>query len=105
MFFTKYDKNTLIKNKFGIYEPIDGYPNTPNEHDIVIIPALAADKTFNRVGYGGGFYDKYLRDIQCLKIILIPDVLLEKNIPHETHDIKSDMIITENQILLNKINS
>ncbi len=55
--------NTLIKkNKYHIPEPIDGIEITNNKIEIVFVPLLAFDKKGNRVGYGKGFYDKFLND-------------------------------------------
>lgn len=50
-------------NKWGIVEPIDGELINPNEIDLVLVPLLAFDETGNRVGYGKGYYDKFLA--QC----------------------------------------
>ncbi|MBC7830017.1 MAG: 5-formyltetrahydrofolate cyclo-ligase [Chitinophagaceae bacterium] len=55
------DKNKLfIKNKFNILEPLDGDVVPPESLDIVFVPLLAFDKKGFRVGYGKGFYDRYL---------------------------------------------
>ncbi len=55
--------STLIKtNKWNIPEPVDGIEIQPNKIDVVFIPLLAFDKQGNRVGYGKGFYDKFLTE-------------------------------------------
>jgi 5-formyltetrahydrofolate cyclo-ligase len=55
------EKNKLfIKNKFNILEPLDGDIVSPESIDIVFVPLLAFDKKGFRVGYGKGFYDRYL---------------------------------------------
>ena len=101
MFFTKYDKTNLVKNKFGIYETTDNKSFVPKKNDVIIIPALAADLNFYRTGYGGGFYDKFLKNNNGIKIILLPEILLCENLPHESHDVSADMIITENRLIRN----
>lgn len=54
--------NTIIKkNKWGIPEPEDGIPFPEEKIDVVFIPLLAFDKKGNRVGYGKGFYDRFLK--------------------------------------------
>ncbi len=54
---------TIIKtNKWNIPEPIDGIEIQPNKIEVVFIPLLAFDKQGNRVGYGKGFYDKFLTE-------------------------------------------
>jgi 5-formyltetrahydrofolate cyclo-ligase len=50
----------LKKNKWGILEPEQGLPTPAEEIDLVIVPLLAFDEKGNRVGYGKGFYDKFL---------------------------------------------
>lgn len=62
-------ENTKIKkNKFNIPEPIDGIEVPNNKIDVVFIPLLAYDKKGNRVGYGKGFYDNFLKNTDCIKI-------------------------------------
>ncbi|MBC7641635.1 MAG: 5-formyltetrahydrofolate cyclo-ligase [Flavobacterium sp.] len=57
--------NTKIKlNQYQIPEPIDGIEVPNSKIDVVFVPLLAFDKTGNRIGYGKGFYDKFLS--QCL---------------------------------------
>jgi 5-formyltetrahydrofolate cyclo-ligase len=53
----------LKKNKWGILEPQQGMPTPTEEIDMVMVPLLAFDEKGNRVGYGKGFYDKFL--VQC----------------------------------------
>ena len=62
--------------------------------DLVIIPALAVDKNNYRLGYGGGFYDRFLADFSGKKVICIPSELIFETIYPEKHDIKADLIIS-----------
>ncbi len=55
------DQTKLTINKWGIPEPTDGIPIPDNKIDVVFIPLLAFDKQGNRVGYGKGFYDRFLK--------------------------------------------
>ena len=57
-------KEPLVINKFGIPEPSNGKIKFP---DILLIPLLSFDKKLNRVGYGGGFYDRYIHRIKRKK--------------------------------------
>lgn len=57
------DNTVIKKNSYGIPEPIDGIEISNDKIDVVFIPLLAFDKQGNRVGYGKGFYDKFLS--QC----------------------------------------
>ena len=60
----------FLKNDFNIYEPAEGDLLPADEIDIVLVPLLAYDKKGYRVGYGKGFYDKFLADCKkdCLKV-------------------------------------
>ena len=53
----------LSKNKYDIFEPSDGFKIDPINHEIIIIPTLGVDKNGYRIGYGGGYYDRFLEPI------------------------------------------
>ncbi|NNE77427.1 MAG: 5-formyltetrahydrofolate cyclo-ligase [Pricia sp.] len=57
------DATKLKKNRWGIPEPVEGIEIPVNKIDVVFVPLLAYDKKGNRVGYGKGFYDRFLS--QC----------------------------------------
>lgn len=67
--FTDQETN-FIQNEFYIYEPEEGSRINTDEIDMVLFPLLAFDKNGNRVGYGKGFYDKFLAGCRkdCLKV-------------------------------------
>jgi 5-formyltetrahydrofolate cyclo-ligase len=70
----------------------------PNEKfDLILVPTLAFDKDNYRLGWGGGFYDKFLaKQPQALKIgLCFQNGFVENDLPHEPHDIPLDKIITE----------
>lgn len=50
----------LVENNWGIPEPVDAEPAQIHEADLILVPLVAADKKGNRIGYGGGFYDRLL---------------------------------------------
>jgi 5-formyltetrahydrofolate cyclo-ligase len=62
------DAHQLEKNTWGIMEPKQGIPTPSEKIDAVLVPLLAFDRKGNRVGYGRGFYDKFLATINCKKI-------------------------------------
>jgi len=66
--FLLTDNTKIVKNEYNIPEPINGLPVPTEMIDVVFVPLLAYDKQGNRVGYGKGFYDKFLS--QCK-----PDVI------------------------------
>ncbi|WP_281238510.1 5-formyltetrahydrofolate cyclo-ligase [Flavobacterium praedii] len=60
--FLLTDNTKIKKNKYNIPEPVDGLEVPTTKIDVVFVPLLAFDKKGNRVGYGKGFYDKFLTD-------------------------------------------
>ena len=60
----------LEKNTWGILQPKQGLPIPSEKIDLVIVPLLAFDKSGNRVGYGKGFYDRFLKEcrVDCKKV-------------------------------------
>ncbi|AJH13380.1 5-formyltetrahydrofolate cyclo-ligase [Myroides profundi] len=56
------DNTTIKVNSYGIPEPIDGIQVSEKQLDVVFIPLLAYDKQGNRIGYGKGFYDRFLAE-------------------------------------------
>ena len=56
------DNTKIKKNEYNIPEPINGIEVPTNKFEVVFVPLLAFDKTGNRVGYGKGFYDKFLSE-------------------------------------------
>jgi len=95
-FFTWPINDPLNINKYGIPEPITNKIIYP---DILLVPLVAYDEDRNRVGYGGGFYDRYIKKIKRIKKVLTIGVAFSyqkvKKIPIEKNDIKLDFIITE----------
>jgi 5-formyltetrahydrofolate cyclo-ligase len=84
------------KNKWGILEPEEGEPTPTEKIDMVIVPLLAFDKSGNRVGYGKGFYDRFLstcrEDCQRVGISLFPPVNQIEGI--DEYDIRLNKCIT-----------
>ncbi|GAB2522667.1 5-formyltetrahydrofolate cyclo-ligase [Spirosoma aerophilum] len=62
--YTIFPGTPLVNNRLGIPEPAIGsrYETEPGQISIVLVPLLAFDKTGHRVGYGGGYYDRFLAD-------------------------------------------
>jgi len=97
-FFEWSTHDPLIINKYGIPEPISKKIIYP---DILLVPLVAFDKNLNRIGYGGGFYDRYISKIKKRKNILTIGLAYSfqkvNKIPIDKYDIKLDFIITEKQ--------
>jgi 5-formyltetrahydrofolate cyclo-ligase len=88
----------LKPGAFGIEEPIT-FENETKDFDCIIVPMLAGDKTGNRVGYGRGFYDRFLKNATGVKIGIVYDSCLVDQVESEEHDIPLDLIITENRVI------
>ncbi len=90
----------LIVNKYGIPEPRKKNIIYP---DIILIPMVGFDKSLNRLGYGGGYYDrvieKYMKKKKILKIGLAFSAQKITDLPVSKYDKKMDYIITEKYIL------
>ena len=87
----------LIKSEFGVEEPIGNKINFVNKDtiDLMIVPGVCFDKNKNRMGFGKGFYDKYLEEtsIETIGICFFEQIV--ENIPTTTNDITMNKIITD----------
>ncbi|MGN0464727.1 MAG: 5-formyltetrahydrofolate cyclo-ligase [Lachnospiraceae bacterium] len=100
-FFTFSSKEELVKEKHGILEPIPSEKTKIREEEaLIIMPGVAFDEEKNRVGYGGGFYDKYLQKHPNLKKIAIAyEFQIVDFVPTDEFDQKPDCIITEERVI------
>ncbi len=93
------DATPIKVNAFGIPEPIGGIAVAPMQVEVVFVPLLAYDLAGNRIGYGKGYYDRFLAqcDEKCLFIGLsfFPP---EESIPTEKTDIKLHYCVTPEQV-------
>lgn len=93
------DSTPLKNNKWGIPEPLDGIEIPTNKIEVVFIPLLAFDKKGHRVGYGKGFYDRFLDSCkpETLKIGL-SFFEAEEYIEANEHDIPLDFCVTPEKV-------
>ena len=96
------DFKRLRKNKYDIFEPSDGDEINPIDHEIIIIPTVGVDKNGYRLGYGGGYYDRFFESVtqtsnRPLLIGLIYDFQFIDDSFNELHDIKLDIVFSEQQ--------
>tara|TARA_B100000902_G_scaffold28102_1_gene33809 strand:+ start:449 stop:994 length:546 start_codon:yes stop_codon:yes gene_type:complete len=101
MNFLQWSINDPLKiNKFGIPEPISSKIIDP---DILLVPLVSFDSKLNRLGYGGGFYDRYIEKIEKVKKVIKIGLAFSyqkiKKVPINKFDKKLDFIITEKEIL------
>ena len=94
-FFQWSTRDPLEINKFGIPEPVSNFIKLPN---ILLVPLVAFDKNRNRIGYGEGFYDRYIKKLKKKKKILTIGLAYSfqkvKKIPITKNDIQLDFIVT-----------
>jgi 5-formyltetrahydrofolate cyclo-ligase len=97
-----FDEKKLVKNSWGILESSgkNQVKILPEQIDLVIIPLLIFDKNGNRVGYGKGFYDRFLQECkpEILKIGVCSEEAIELIEDTNEFDIKMDFCITPNKI-------
>jgi len=104
-------KKELTKGNFGIKEPKKEFRRRVNqkEIDLVVVPGVVFDKRGGRLGYGRGYYDRFLRSKsirsrmsrsrQCALIGLAFDLQIARKIPLVKGDMKVDKIVTESGIV------
>ncbi len=97
------EQSSLVKNRFGIPEPNKSKIIDLNQLDIIFLPCVCFDSRGNRIGMGGGFYDKTLSYVSKKEktklIILAYDFQEVESCLPESHDIKADACLTPNQYL------
>ena len=99
-FYEISDISELSPGYMGIYEPdINGREPDYSRTGFMCMPGLAFDKSHNRIGYGGGFYDRYLSvENKLYKAALAYEAQLLESIPAQDGDVRPDMIVTEENI-------
>lgn len=89
----------LHEGSYGLLEPKPGsIKMQPHEIDLSIVPCVGCDRHCNRLGQGGGYYDRYLKNRSFLAVSLCREVLMSEEMPVETWDQAVDMVITETRI-------
>jgi 5-formyltetrahydrofolate cyclo-ligase len=99
-------EDLLPQPPWGIYEPL---ANTPRvQYDLqpgcILVPGVAFDLNRARLGYGGGYYDKFLSklnelNVNLFKLALALDLQIVQKVPCEQHDLPVDLIITETRVI------
>ena len=91
---------SLIRHPFGILEPDETCPIlSPEEIDLVLVPALCYDRKGFRLGMGGGYYDRWLGSCSGVTVGLCRQALLQNTLPTEAHDHPVHVVITPTEII------
>ena len=91
------DFSSLEKGSFDIMEPKDDC-KVNNSLDVILVPTVGISPSGVRLGYGHGFYDKFLAEHKTTTISLILEKQIIKNIPKSEYDILMDWIVTEDRM-------
>ncbi|MDE5808461.1 MAG: 5-formyltetrahydrofolate cyclo-ligase [Muribaculaceae bacterium] len=94
-----YDESRLELGAFHIEEPTGENTVSPDEIELVIVPAVAYDRSGNRLGRGKGFYDRLLSTTKATKVGVGYEFQIVDEIPVEPHDVKMDMVITQKTVI------
>ena len=103
MKINRYNENELVLHKFGYYESSSSDFYNENILDIVIVPGVVFDLEKNRIGFGGGYYDTFLKKIRggnkkVLFIGICYDFQIIEKVPAEEHDVVLDFVVSESRI-------
>jgi 5-formyltetrahydrofolate cyclo-ligase len=90
----------LASGTFGILEPPPErvQPVPISEIDLIIVPGIAFDRSGNRIGFGGGYYDDFLRQTRAVKIGLCFQFQVIDQIPTRVQDERVDILVTEKRV-------
>jgi len=92
------DFSSLEQGSFDIMEPKEDCP-VDNNLDVILVPTVGISPSGIRLGYGHGFYDKFLAENKTTTISLTYEKQIIKNIPKSDHDIPIDWIVTEDNMI------
>jgi 5-formyltetrahydrofolate cyclo-ligase len=85
---------------FGAEEPVGGTPVDPSSIDVVGVPGVAFDRGGRRIGYGGGYYDRFLRGLPAFTVGLVFGLqIVDEDLPAGRFDLAVDAIVTEEETI------
>ncbi|MFB6279988.1 MAG: 5-formyltetrahydrofolate cyclo-ligase [Salinibacter sp.] len=96
----RYDgPSALETNRWGIAEPVHTERVAPAALDVVLVPALGADRSGQRLGHGSGYYDAFLASVSCPRIALVYEDCVVPSLPTAPHDVPMTTLVTEQNVL------
>jgi 5-formyltetrahydrofolate cyclo-ligase len=87
---------------FGALEPAGGDAIDPSAFDVIVTPAVAVDRAGRRVGYGGGFYDRFLPRTRADAVrvaVVLPEQLVQEDVPAGAFDLRVHAIVTPEEVI------
>jgi len=96
MVFHPYETERLVRHPFGMAEPAPDLPVIPpSEVALALVPGVAFDRQGRRLGYGGGYFDRFLCDFTGVTLGVIYQALLFDQLPYGEYDVAMQWIVTE----------
>ncbi len=90
-----YEPTQLVLHRYGMLEPPPDAPVVdPTQLDVVLVPGVSFDRHGGRLGFGGGFYDRFLVRTSAVRIGVLHDACLGRDLPCDEHDQRMDWIVT-----------
>jgi len=97
----RYNDGKFVKNKFGIFEP-KGKSLKKIKLDFIVVPGIVFDEKCFRIGFGGGYYDKFLKNVDCFACGVCYDFQIVKSLPVEKNDVKLDCVFSEKRVMISR---
>jgi 5-formyltetrahydrofolate cyclo-ligase len=99
MVFHPYIAGRLIDHLFGMAEPAPDLPVIlPEEIEVTLAPGLAFHRSGMRLGYGGGYFDRFLSKFNGVSVGVVFHALLLEKVPHDMQDVPMQWIVTEQEL-------
>ncbi len=95
-FVTLTEETTFAESSFGVLEPTNGEVLTKDQLDLIVVPGVAFTASGKRLGFGGGYYDRYLADYagQTIAVALTIQVAEEDEWAGEEHDVQLNQVVS-----------
>ena len=91
----RYDPGRLVRHRFGMMEPDARLPViAPDQIDVVLVPGVAYDRHGGRLGFGGGYYDRFLPTTRALRVGISHSACLAEQVPCGPLDLRMDWVAT-----------
>ncbi len=89
----------FARNQWGLDEPEAAWPRPATAPQVIVVPALAADRHGYRLGYGKGFYDAFLATTAAFTVVPLCAAFVVDDLPCSAHDVPVAALVTETEVL------